>query len=177
VVSDWQLTVGHKAQLPIRLEVSPLTEALASVAVDDLHSTYVSVPLSAVAAVSVLAAGLLAPDADFQPVVELLAFVARAFARGSGVAVPVAVANFAAPAGVSAPTPHHGCSLLADRCGLGKYCLAGFRLDSWQAVSYSVVRRAAGHRERPTEAEASVETGVPAEPAGWRPIEDLGQVC
>jgi hypothetical protein len=60
-----------------------LTEALASVPVDGLHATYVSVPLSAVAAVAVLAAGLLAPDADFQPVVALLAFVARAFARGS----------------------------------------------------------------------------------------------
>ena len=73
VVLDSQMKVGHTAQLPIRREVSPLTEAIASVPVDDLQATYVSV----------LAAGLLAPDADFQPVVELLAFVARALARGS----------------------------------------------------------------------------------------------
>jgi hypothetical protein len=162
VVSDSQLTVGHKAQLPIRLEVSPLTEALASVSVDDLHSTYVSVPLSVVAAVSVLAAGLLAPDADFQPVVEPFAFVARDFARGSGVAVPVAAANFAAVAGVSAPTPHQGRSSSADQCGSGKYCLAGSHLDSSKAVSCSVVQRAAGLRDCATEAEAPVETGVPA---------------
>ena len=177
MVSDSQLTVGHKAQLPIRREVSPLTEALASVPMDDLHATYVSVPLSAVAAVSVLAAGLLAPDADFQPVVELLAFVARAFARGSGVAVPVAAANFAARAGVSAPTPHQGWSSSADRCGSGKYCLGGFHSDSSEAVCCSVVLRAAGLHDCATEAEAPVETGVPAEPAGWALIEHSAQVC
>ena len=49
--------------------MAELNSLLASVPVDDLHATYVFVPLSAVAAVSVLAAGLLGPLRGFQPVV------------------------------------------------------------------------------------------------------------
>src|SRR5262249_40290279 len=117
-----------------------LNSFLASVPGDDLHATYVSVPLFPLAAVSFLAAVFLAPDADFQ-VVEPLPFVARAFARRSGVAGPVADANFAAPAGVSAPTLHHERSSLADRCGSGKHCLAGFHFHSSEAAFGSVVLR------------------------------------
>jgi hypothetical protein len=137
---------------------------LAIVPTGDLHTGYVSVPLSAVARVSVLA-GFLAPDAGFQPAVESLPFVGRFFARGSGVAV--VAANFDALAGAPAPTPHHGCSSWDDRCGSGKHCLAGCHLDFSRAVFCPVVLRAADHRQYPTEIETPVETGVPAEPSCW----------